>query len=148
MEIQMFFLEKKKTNKPVAKWFPFSMFSCILFFLLLLFSSLCFFFSSSFKVNLKVHYRNWRVILLLAPANKKKHTHTHKSAGQKQSAPVSLKNKTTSKQFWIKTVWSILDSLRALQWFLHFSGSVKFFDKAILSGSVSHSKSIYRTTFF
>lgn len=27
----------------------------------------CFFCSSSFKVNLKVHYRNWRAILLLVP---------------------------------------------------------------------------------
>lgn len=140
------FLEKKK-QQPVAKWFPFSLFSCIYIYFFsfswFVSSSLCqfFFFSSSFKVNLKVHHRNWRVILLLAPMR-------NRAAGQKQSAPVSLRNKTTSKQFWVKTVWSILDSLRALQWFLHFSGSVKFFDKAILSGSVSHSKSIYRTTFF
>ncbi|CAF96701.1 unnamed protein product [Tetraodon nigroviridis] len=52
--------------------------------------------------------------------------------------PNSLESEKLSERRWTEG---------ALRWFLHFSGSVKFFDKAILSGSVSHSKSIYRTTF-
>lgn len=110
-----------------------------------LMSGFCFvlffcFFSSSFKVNLKVHHRNWRVVSLLAPMGKKRaRSSPRQSLWEIRLLPNSFES---------KTVWSILDSLRALQWFLHFSGSVKFFDKAILSGSVSHSKSIYRTTFF
>lgn len=118
-----FFLFEKK-QQPVAKWFPYSVFFfCFFFFSSLLLLLLCqfLFLPSSFKVNLKVHNRNWRVFLLLVPMERRKKKHTknthkksHKSAGQKQSASVSLRNKTTSKQFWIKTVWSILDSLRAL----------------------------------
>lgn len=76
-------------------------FLAFFFFFLVSSSSLCqfffcffCFFSSSFKVNLKVHHRNWRVVSLLAPTGKK--------TGQKQSAPVPLRNKTTSKQFWVK----------------------------------------------
>lgn len=101
----------RKKQQPVAKWWSFSMFSYIFFFF-------CVFFLSSFKVNLKVHYRNWRVILLLVPTGKSKQKQTNKQKeeerGPEAVAPVSLRNKTTSKQFWIKTVWSILDSLSEL----------------------------------
>lgn len=108
---------------------------------------------SSFKVNLKVHHRNWRVVLLLAPTRgKKKKTKENKLSAWPEAAPapVSLRKiRLLPNSFEYKNcLINIRLSLRALQWFLHFSGSVKFFDKAILSGSVSHSKSIYRTTFF
>lgn len=89
MEKQMFFLEKKNINLWQSE---FDSVCFLAFFLFLLLLYVSFYFSSSFKVNLKVHYRNWCVILLLAPMK-------NKSAGQKQSAPVSLRNKTTSKQF-------------------------------------------------
>lgn len=125
MDKQMFlffsFWEKTTTcGKVISIQCVFLLFLLLFFFILLLLLCQLFFLPSSFKVNLKVHNRNWRIFLLLVPMERRKkhtkitHKKSHKSAGQKQSASVSLRNKTTSKQFWIKTVWSILDSLRAL----------------------------------
>lgn len=57
---KVFFWRKKKTNL----WQSISMQWFLHFFCLLL---PFFLFYSSFKVNLKVHYRNWRIALLLMP---------------------------------------------------------------------------------
>lgn len=80
-----FFLFEKK-QQPVAKWFPYSVFFfCFFFFSSLLLLLLCqfLFLPSSFKVNLKVHNRNWRVFLLLVPMERRKKK-THKKHTQKK----------------------------------------------------------------
>lgn len=48
-------------------------------------------FSSSFKVNLKVHHRNWRDILLLAPTTTK--TNTKKKAPGPEAVRASFSAK-------------------------------------------------------
>lgn len=80
-----FFLFEKK-QQPVAKWFPYSVFFfCFFFFSSLLLLLLCqfLFLPSSFKVNLKVHNRNWRVFLLLVPMERRKKKNTQKTHTKK-----------------------------------------------------------------
>lgn len=63
MEKEMFFLFGEKTTtcgKVSLIHYVFLHFFSFFFFVSV-------FFSSSFKVNLKIHYRNWCVTLLLAP---------------------------------------------------------------------------------
>lgn len=120
---------------------------------------------SSFKVNLKVHLQELARRLASGAGGGGSGSLTNKKKQQQQKSRKKIspflraRSRPPRQSLWeirllpnsfeSKTVWSIREStLGALRRFLHFSGSVKFFDKAILSGSVSHSKSIYRTTFF